>query len=70
MLMIDVELTPREREQVIEAIESYLSDLRMEIANTDSQDFRDALKERKLALQKLVTALEGGHPTVNPGQPR
>lgn len=69
MLMIDVELTPREREQVIEAIESYLSDLRMEIANTDSQDFRDALKERKLALQKLVTALEGG-PRVNPGQSR
>ena len=58
--MIDVELTPRERELVVRALENYLSDLRMEIASTDSQDFRETLKERKAALRKLVTALKPG----------
>jgi predicted RNA binding protein with dsRBD fold (UPF0201 family) len=55
-------LTARETELAIEAIENYLSDLRMEIANTDSQDFRDGLKERKSALRKLVQALRSGVP--------
>lgn len=57
--MIHVDLTPRERELVLAAIENYLSDLRMEISDTDRMDFRDMLKERKAALRKLVSALEG-----------
>lgn len=56
--MINVELSPRERELVVDALESYLSDLRMEISDTDRQDFRDGLKERKAALQKLLEALQ------------
>ena len=30
-----------------EVLENYLSDLRMEIADTDSMDFREGLKHRK-----------------------
>lgn len=56
--MIQLELTARERELVVEAIESYLSDLRMEISGTDSLDFRTGLKERKAALRKLLGALK------------
>lgn len=55
--MIDVELTPEERGHLAEALESYLSDLRMEIADTDSYDFRQGLKRRKETLQKVLGAL-------------
>lgn len=67
--MIQVELTARETELVREAIESYLSDLRMEISDTDSLDFREKLKERKAALRKLVEALESGPGSTGPGEP-
>ena len=40
-----------------EALESYLSDLRMEIADTDSYDFRQGLKRRKATLLKVLDAL-------------
>jgi hypothetical protein len=56
--MIQLDLTPRERELIIHAVESYLSDLRMEISDTGSLDYRAKLKERKAALQKLLDGLE------------
>lgn len=58
--MIQLDLTPRERDLIVDAVESYLSDLRMEISDTDSLDFREKLKERKAALQKLLDGLEAG----------
>lgn len=63
---MELELTARERELIVSALENYLSDLRMEIANTDSQDFRETLKERKAALRKLVNALEEEGSPVSP----
>ena len=39
------------------ALESYLSDLRMEIANTDSMDFRGVLKAKKLVLRAIANQL-------------
>ena len=52
-----VDLTIEEKRILHEVLESTLSDLRMEIADTDSQDFRDMLKKRKDVLQKLLEAL-------------
>lgn len=57
--MITLELTPDEREHLVEVLTSALSDLRMEIANTDSQDFREMLKSRKLVLVKVLEAIGG-----------
>jgi hypothetical protein len=57
--MIQIDLTPEEQSELRTALESYLSDLRMEIAGTDSYDFRKELKERKAALEKVLGALEG-----------
>jgi hypothetical protein len=57
--MITLDLTPEERAQLVEVLTSALSDLRMEIANTDSQDFRDGLKVRKNVLLKVLTAIGG-----------
>lgn len=57
--MITLELTQDEREHLVEVLTSALSDLRMEIANTDSQDFREMLKSRKLVLVKVLEAIGG-----------
>jgi hypothetical protein len=40
-----------------EILESYLSDLRMEIADTDKKDFRDVLKKREKFLNELIDLL-------------
>ena len=55
--MIQLDINPQEQEILKEALESYLSDLRMEIADTDKQDYRDKLKHRKDVLNKVVEAL-------------
>lgn len=54
-----VDLTGEERQILRTVLESYLSDLRMEIANTDSKDFREMLKERKAVVRKVMDALGG-----------
>ncbi len=56
--MIQLELSDSEKSHLIEALESYLSDLRYEIADTDSLDFREKLKEKKAALEKALAALK------------
>ena len=56
--MIELDLTREECEVLLETLESDLSDLRMEIADTDSLDFRDMLKGRKAVLAKVIEALQ------------
>ena len=56
--MIRIELTELERGVLVEAIESYLSDLRMEISDTDSMDYREMLKARKEILGHILDCLE------------
>lgn len=58
--MVRIELQPTEAEVLKMVLESYLSDLRMEIADTDSMDFRDKLKTRKLILRKVVALINAG----------
>lgn len=55
--MIQLDLTTDEREIMTTVLESYLSDLRMEIADTDRKAFRDMLKERKQVIRKVLSAI-------------
>jgi len=55
--MVHLKLEPTEAEVLRMVLESYLSDLRMEIADTDSMDFREKLKARKAVLRKIVTMI-------------
>jgi hypothetical protein len=55
--MLQLELNPEEQEILTDILEVCLSDLRMEIADTDSQDYRGILKERKAVLIKTLAAL-------------
>ena len=42
--MIHLDITKEEKDRLIEVLEEYISDLRMEVADTDNMDFREKLK--------------------------
>jgi hypothetical protein len=58
--VIQVDLNDEEREILGVVLDSYLSDLRMEIADTDRMEFREMLKRRKSVIQKVIATLEKG----------
>ncbi|HHT9114251.1 MAG: hypothetical protein HZA47_04450 [Planctomycetes bacterium] len=55
--MIHLELAQVEKEMLIDILENDLSDLRMEIADTDSLDFREMLTKQKEVLKKVLETL-------------
>ena len=58
MNMKTEDLSEEEIEILVAVLRSYLSDLRMEMADTDSQSFREILKKRKSVLLKAIGLLE------------
>jgi hypothetical protein len=57
--VINLELTSDELKVLEEALEHSVSDLAMELAHTDSHDFKEKLKERKVALDHLLDKVHG-----------
>jgi len=57
--MVHLDVTDKERDILRAVLENDLSDLRYEIGNTDSMDYRNELKVKKAVLRKVVDAL--GH---------
>ena len=55
--MLEIDLDQEEIEILNEVLQSYLSDLRMEIANTDLLDYRKNLKKKKAAIIKVIDHL-------------
>lgn len=55
--MVRLEITEQERDELVNLLRGSLSDLRMEISATDGMEYRDALKERKEALQRILSGL-------------
>jgi hypothetical protein len=55
--MAQLTLTDKEAATLRKALETYLSDLRMEIADTDAQDFREGLKQEEVTIMRLVEQL-------------
>jgi hypothetical protein len=53
-----ITLTQEEAATLREVLSSYVSDLRMEIADTDSMQFREDLKHREALLNKLLQQLD------------
>lgn len=58
--MVHIDLDAAEAQVLKMVLESYLSELRMEIADTDSMDFREQLKARKMVLRKVVALINAG----------
>ena len=55
--MAQIEVTPEEIEMLEDILQSYLSDLRMEIADTDLKDFRDGLKLKEVFIKSFLKQL-------------
>ena len=55
--MVQLSLTEEEAVMLHQVLASYLSDLRMEIADTDAMDFREHLKQREVFLKKVLQEL-------------
>ena len=55
--MPTLNLSAEQAETLAQVLDDYISDLRMEVANTDSQDFRDDLKKKELFLKDLLRQL-------------
>jgi hypothetical protein len=58
--MVQITLTLEEAATLREVLASYVSELRMEIANTDSMDFRENLKQKKEVLNRVIGQLGAG----------
>lgn len=56
--MRSLELSSEEAYVLRDTLQSYLSDLRMELADTDRQDFREQLKHKKQILERIEKALK------------
>lgn len=56
-ITVQMEFTQEEREIFVDVLDTCLSDLRMEIAHTDRQDFREILKVRKRIIMKVLDKL-------------
>ena len=56
--MSEIKLNSNEINVLIKTLNSYLSDLRMEIADTDSMKFRQMLKDKKETLMGILAKLE------------
>lgn len=53
-----IELTQSEADTLRQVLESYLSDLRVQISATDLKDFRDELRETRKVLEDIVERLD------------
>ena len=53
-------LSAEERDALLEALQSLLADLRYEISDTDSHDFKEGLKTRKHLLESVAEQLQKG----------
>lgn len=57
--MAQLNLTDKEAVTLRHVLETYLSDLRMEIADTDAQGFRAGLKAEEATIKRLLEELRG-----------
>ena len=59
--MIHIDLDDTERSILMQTLESYLSDLSFEIADTDRMEFREELKAKRQVLNKILEAVKQAH---------
>ncbi len=63
--MIHLDLTNDERDLLENTLATCVSDLRMEIRDTDRREYKEQLKQREAVYKKLLTALQATHDIAN-----
>jgi hypothetical protein len=56
--MTPLDLSSEEQTTLIRILNEYISDLGMEIADTDNKDFREELKKRKEMVRTILGKLQ------------
>ena len=56
--MSTLELTPDEGKALLEFLERYLSNLRIEIVNTEDREFRRSLRQREDVIRNIAGRLK------------
>lgn len=56
--MLQLELTEQERAALTEVLNIFLSDLRLEITDTDRLDYRTRLKEQEQLIKRMLGKLD------------
>jgi hypothetical protein len=67
--MIRLELTEEEHFTLTHILRDYLSDLRMEIVDTDSTQFKQMLRDRKRIVMQVMDKLEEAFQESKAGEP-
>ncbi len=60
--MLQILLNPEEAELLHRVLTSYLSDLRVEIASTDLEGFKDSLRAEEEFIKRLLREIEEESP--------
>ncbi len=58
LLMIGLKLTEEESSMLVEILENFISDIRMEIADTDNSSFKENLRVQKRSVTKILLQLK------------
>jgi hypothetical protein len=58
MKKLELNLSEEDLNTLIDALERYVSDMGMEIADTDSMDYREKLKSQRIALHKALDQIK------------
>jgi hypothetical protein len=62
--MITIQISAEANRLLIQLLETCISDLRMEITQTDSLDYKEMLKGNKALLIKILDAAREAEPSV------
>ncbi len=60
--MFELQLTPEEKETLTNILNGFLSDLRMEIVDTDSSQYKDELRHERETVNNLLNKLAQSKP--------
>lgn len=59
MLKVELNISEEDSKRVVKALERYISELGMEIADTDTMDYREELKSQRISIQRVLDQLKG-----------
>ena len=58
MVKLELNLSEEDVKTLIDALERYVSDLGMEIADTDTMDYREKLKSQRISIHKALDQIK------------
>lgn len=58
MVRLELNMTGSEIEAIVDTLEECISDLNMEIADTEQMEYREELKNKRVTIRKFINLLK------------